>query len=281
MSERYVARDVRWPVDRNVTIPFILRDNRLVTFADLSRSNHPFADVTARERAEVADARKTWADPEGHRRYVALLNKVLTKHLSRAGVRYDNEHRRYWFTAEPGPASRRVRYRTKQGRSWQRDVVRQRVRKSTGELKEWWHVAAGLRFERVASDSWVLTVRPEYQLTSDGATPLPGKQQGARTTRKKSRLYNEGYLDLLHFWREFLLADRPRLIINAADQRLIIDQDLVACTVAWPGVPGDHRGYAPRRADDDLFSAFEHAEAIEALELDESGWWDEYEEAAL
>jgi hypothetical protein len=268
MGEGQVAGSIAWPQDRRVVLPYIVRDKRLYTFADLSSAHHPFTAVVT-ESPQVISATELWSDAEGHRRYVALLNKALTKHLGRFGIRYDRDHHRYWFTAEPGPSPRAVRYHTKQGRNQQRDVVRQRIRRSTGEAKEWWHVAAGLRFEQVASAQWVLAVRPEYQITLDGVTPLPPKAHGSRSTRKKSKLYNEGYLDLLHFWREFLVGDQPRLVIRVGDQRIVIDGNLLDVEILWPGVPGDVRAYRPRESQDDLFTAFEHAEASEQLEIDD------------
>ena len=272
MKEGEVAKLVRWPSDRRVVVPYIVRDKRLHTFADLSRSDHPFVDVVTVGQPEIVEATGLWVDPEGHRRYVALLNKSLTKTLGRDGIRYDRDHHRYWFTAEPGPTPRAVGYHTKQGRSQHREVVRQRVRRSTGEAKEWWHVAAGLRFERIGAREWVLAVRPEFQITLDGMTPLPPKAHGSRSTRKQSKLYNEGYLDLLHFWREFLMADEPRRIIRVADQRIVIEGELMPSDVTWPGVPDDFRSYAPKEAQENLFTAFEQAEATELLELDETSW---------
>lgn len=274
MSEGQVAQKVRWPKDPHVLIPFLVRDNRLYTFADVTKRENPFSDVVESSRPEVVDAGDLWDDPEGHRRYVALLNKCLTKHLGREGLRFDRVHHRYWFLAAPGPKSRSVRYRSKGGRHQKRDVVRQRIRKATGEAKEWWHVAAGLRFERVGKTAWVLTIRPEYEITSDGVTPLPPKIHIARSARRKSKLYNEGYLDLLHFWLEFMLKGQPRLTLMAADQRIVIEGNLATCEVSWPGVKDDHRTYLSREVEDNLFTAFEQMEAEEHLVLDEA-WWQE------
>lgn len=275
MSEGQVAQKVHWPKDPQVLIPYLVRDNRLYTFADITKTDNPFADVIQSSRPEIVEAISMWGDPEGHRRYVALLNKSLTKHLNREGLRFDRDHHRYWFLAAPGPKSRSIRYRSKGGRHQKRDVVRQRIRKATGEAKEWWHVAAGLRFERVGQTAWVLTIRPEYEITSDGVTPLPPKIHIARSARRKSKLYNEGYLDLLHFWLEFMLKGQPRLTLLAADQRIVIEGNLATCDVSWPGVKDDHRTYLSREVEENLFTTFEQMEAEEQLVLDEAWWGDD------
>jgi len=270
-----VARAMRWPHDRSVTVPFIIRENRIYTFANLPVSSHPFVGLVEREKPVTVAARELWADPEGHRRYVALLNKALTKHLGRMQIRYDPVHHRYWFLPEGTSETRTVQYSSKQGRNMRKDVVRRRIRRATGEAKEWVHVAGGLRFEHVATDSWVLAIRPEFQFTSDGKTPLAPKQQGSKSTRKKSHIYNEGYLDLVHFWVDFLSDETQHLLIKAGDQRIRIRCELEAPSVTWPGVPLDHRAYTPKAAmDGGLLDLIDQAEATEALEADEQ-WWDE------
>lgn len=141
------------------------------------------------------------ATDEGHRLVFALLNRALGRHLGMQGVRFDREHQRYWFRAnrdnETGETTKRAyRYDTKTGRSLSRPVVH-RARRRRGEAKdEWYHEAARLRFERFGA-SWFLTVRPEFQITIDGVQPLPAHRIRRKITRKKSHIYNDGYLDRL------------------------------------------------------------------------------------
>jgi hypothetical protein len=267
-----IARAMRWPTDRCVTVPFIIREGRLHTFASLRVQDHPFAGLVRREEPHWTEAAHMWGDPEGHRRYVALLNKALTGHLGAQRIRYDREHHRYWFLPDGSRERRTVVYSSKQGRRLTKEVVRRRVRRSTGELKEWVHVAADLRFEHVAPESWVLAVRPEFQFTSDGQMPLSPKQQGSKSTRKKSHIYNEGYLDRVHFWVEFLGNGSNHMLVKAADQRIRVRCELQAPSVRWPGVPLDTRPYTPKRFDGGLLTLLEEAEVIEPFDS-EGTWW--------
>jgi hypothetical protein len=270
LSEPEVARAMHWPADRSVTVPFIVRERRLYSFANLTVSPHPFEGLVNQERAEILPAKNMWENPEGHRRYVALLNKALTKHLGAQRVRFDPEHRRYWFMADLESESRVVRYRTKQGRSMDKEVVRRRIRRATSEAKEWVHVAAGLRFEHVAKDAWVLAIRPEFQFTSDGKTPLPPKQQGSKSTRKKSHIYNEQYLDSVHFWVDFLADGQEYLTIKAADQRIRVQTSLEPREVTWPGVPDDLRRYSPKpTTDGGLLALMTELEAADELHIED------------
>jgi hypothetical protein len=276
MSEGDVARAMRWPPDRSVTVPFLVRDNRIYTFSNLMAPEHPFVDLVTQGHPERVEAEQLWNDPEGHRRYVALLNKALTKHLQGKRLRFDPEHRRYWFLPEGDREVRVVEYHTKQRRAMKKEVVRRRIRRATGEAKEWVHVAAGLRFDQVTKAGWVLTLRPEFQFTSDGRTPLSPKQQGAKSTRKKSHLYNEQYLDLVHFWVDFLANGSQYLVIKAADQRIRVLAELQPHPVSWPGVPEDYRPYTPKPSvDGGLLALLDEMEAAEQLDLDDSWFADE------
>lgn len=278
-SEGEIARAMHWPADRSVTVPFIVREKRLYTFANLNAPSHPFSALVGQGKADIFPAEQLWNDSEGHRRYVALLNKALTKYLGTYRIRFDPQHRRYWFMADRDSEIRVVRYRTKQGRAMNKEVVRRRVTRAMGEAKEWVHVAAGLRFAHVAEDAWVLAIRPEFQFTCDGTTPLPPKQQGSKSTRKKSHIYNEQYLDLVHFWVDFLADGESHLTIKAADQRIRVQTELEPRPVTWPGVPNDHRPYNPKPSvDGGLLALMDDLEAAEELQMDDRWHLDEDEE---
>jgi hypothetical protein len=83
----------------------------------------------------------------------------------------------------------------------------------TGERKKYWeHLAVGLRFHQVTSQSWVLSIRPERRFTRDGFQPLTPKGTGRRATSRKARMYNEGVLREVNFWRDYLSCGRPRIV---------------------------------------------------------------------
>ncbi|MBA3430165.1 MAG: hypothetical protein H0U16_01635 [Actinobacteria bacterium] len=212
------------------------------------------------------------ATDEGHRRVVALLNRALGRHLGMQGVRFDREHQRYWFMAnrdyDTGEISERAyRYTTKTGRSLSRPVVHHAHRR-TGEAKdEWYHEAARFRFERFGA-SWFLTVRPEFHITTDGVEPLPSHRIGRKVTRKKSHLYNDGYLDRLWFWKHFLSDGGPRLTIKAGEQSILVEAGYATTEVCWPGVPEDSVDVRAEIAEETLFTVVDL--------MDEDGdedWW--------
>lgn len=276
LSEGDIAASLRYPkASRGIVFPFLLRDGRLWTFSHLRQNQHPFgplieADVEDIDLADLA------ATDEGHRRVIALLNRALGRHVGMQGLRFDREHQRYWFTANrdfnTGEISERsYRYTTKTGRSLDRPVVHH-ARRRTGEPKnEWYHEAARLRFERFGA-AWFLAVRPEFHLTLDGVEPLPSHRIGRKVTRKKSHIYNDGYLDRLWFWRHFLSSGGPRLTIKAGEQSILVDAAYATTEVRWPGVP-DVLGVKSEPAEETLFTIVDL--------MDEEGdedWWDDDEE---
>ena len=76
---------VRYPHDRGVLVPFLLRDGRLFTFFDMRRKWHPFKDLVRGAVTETR-AQQWWTDPEGARRYVTLLNRAMHKLTGRGGI---------------------------------------------------------------------------------------------------------------------------------------------------------------------------------------------------
>ena len=241
--------------DRRQLFPFILRDNRLYTFQDLSRRDNAFQDSINWRQASGIPSETFWANGEGHRRFIDLLNRALRKHVGRFRIFWEKDHHRYYFPVNVKGEERIVVYRPLNASETDRKVAWCPRKRSTGEPRNfWWHLAAGLRFEHVAAKQWYLAIRPERHLTQDGETPLPPEKIGPRVTRIKARMFNDKYLSEVQFWRDVLCEGKPRFILDFTDQSLICDSTLVTCPIEWPGVPDDEKEFKNQQYDDDLFS---------------------------
>ena len=274
-QEDQVKQRIHFPDQGSQLVRFILRDGKLLSFHNLKDPNGPFRDVINQRGVEALRSEQMWDDPEGHRRYVTLLNRGLYKYAARKRVRYDPPHKRFFFDALVAGKPRQEHYRplNAKGRS-RRNVVWQPVRKTTGEARNyWWHLAAGLTFLRVGGRQWCFCIRPERHLTSDGVTPLPPKQIGRRVTSKKARMWNDIYLGEVNFWRDYLSGGSPNVVLNFGDQSAVIDTRLLAYGVDWPGIPGDTKAFANQTYDQDLFSRLEYDEALEGDGLE----WGDYD----
>jgi hypothetical protein len=185
------------------------------------------------------------------------------------GLRFDAEHRRYYFPQyEPGKA-RKVRYRGLNSRTASRSVVWQPTKKSTGEVRGYWlHRAVSLQFLKVGANSWVLAIRPELRITKDGEIALDSEKIGARVTRRKSRMFNYDLLNEVNFWRDYLGGSKPQLVLGFGSQGqfIRIPTKFLSCEVSWPGLPKEHdMPFKNVEYLDDLFTWGE----TQALELDD------------
>lgn len=277
LTEGEIAGSLRYPKgSRGIAFPFIIRDGRLWSFSHLRQNQHPFRPFIDTDVEEI-DLEDLAATDEGHRRVVALLNRGIGRHLGMQGVRFDREHQRYWFMANrdysTGEISDRShRYTTKTGRSQDKPVVHHAHRRSGEPKNEWYHEAARLRFERFGP-AWFLAVRPEFHITLDGVEPMPSHRVGRKVTQKKSHIYNDGYLDRLWFWKDFLSNGGPRLTVKTGEQSILVDSVYATTEVCWPGVPGDALDVRNEPIEENLFTILDL--------MDEDGdedWWHDDDE---
>jgi hypothetical protein len=170
-EEEQVREGVCPPKDHEVLLPFVLAQGKLFCFQNLQRQGNPFSNTIDSRSARPLGAKEMWKSDDEKRLYVRLLNRSLYKYTGHRGVRFDNDHKRFFFVPDKIGQVRRVRYKSLTGRNVERNVVWQPVRKKTGLASgAWWHVAAGLRFHQVAPLQLCLSIRPEWHLTTDGET---------------------------------------------------------------------------------------------------------------
>jgi hypothetical protein len=243
--------------------PFFLADGRLFSFCDLRDSSNPFTDVL-NGQAKSMSVDKLLCDQEGQNRVVRLLNMALRQHIGPKQIFYDKDHRRFHFLQVNEGKPRAETYRSVTGRIACRNVVWQPVRKSTGEPRNYWyHLAAGISFQRVGTQSWVLTLRPERHLTTDGKTPYESENVGRRVTSLKARMFNDVYLEEVHFWRYFLSDGKPHLHMFFGRQHLFVSTELLSFEVEWPAIERDARAFSNVQFEDDLFTFSERRSAGE------------------
>lgn len=265
-----VKQRIRFPDGDDQLVRFILREGKLFSFHNLRDPKGPFQDVINQRGVEIIRTEQWWDDPEGHRRFITLLNRGLYKFTARKRVRFDPVHKRFFFDALVTDKPRQEYYRplNAKGRT-KRNVVWQPTIKATGQSRNfWWHLAVGLNFLRVDKKQWCFSIRPERHLTSDGVTPLPPKQIGRRVTSKKARMWNDVYLSEVNFWRDYLSAGRPNLVLNFGDQSAVIDTRMLTFDVDWPGIPGDSKSFTNTTYKSDLFSNLDYDEALAGDGLD-------------
>lgn len=263
--------------DPYILTPFALKEGRLFAFQMLSVSN-PFSAVIDSTKVQQLKSREMWNDPNWKRVFVNLLNRSLYKYAGSLHVRYDPEHKRFYFPVLKTGQEREVSYRPPNKAEQVRKVAWEPKFRHDGSGKGFWfHLAASLRFHQVDALQWCLSIRPERHLTRDGEVPIPAHKIGRRVTKLKAKMYNDKYFGEIVFWRDFLSQGAPRFVMNYGSQQTVIDVALVPFEIEWIGIPGDEKPFKNEVYEDDLFSMVEKSESLSGEELE----WEEWENENL
>jgi hypothetical protein len=276
-TEARMANDVAPASTPGVVTPFVHHGQRIWAFQNLRDADGPFARHIDRGTVERYDVRTWLGNPDQERLMQQLLNRVLNKLTGRRGLHLDKEHGRYYFPAEEEGTTRSVSYVPLNKPAATRKVVWQPTRKADGAPRKYWlHRAVSLRFLLLDRNAgrWVLSLRPELHITSDGFVPYPSKAVGRRVTQKKSRVFNYDLLGELQFWRDYLSDSSARITLRFSDQQLlVISTSLVESLIQWPGIPAEYaKPFKNVHFVDDLFS---WAEANPSPEADDPDDWDD------
>jgi len=250
-------------------LAFELRNKKIYTFHNLLRVDNPFRGVYDTNTVEQIDSATYISQPEYKILYISLLNRCLKNQLRKQGIAYDKNFRRFYFMPDKNVIERKIEYKSLSNKKSMRSVVHNPITKMTGLVKNYWiHLASKIEFHQVASSQWVLTIRPERHLTTDGYTHFPKDKVGQKVTRIKSTVYNWQYLQEIHFWKELLINNSPRLIITTGDQSIVIENELLSSEINWPGVLDDEKDYSAKPPEEDLFSYAEFDQILSANDDD-------------
>lgn len=125
--------------------PFILRERRLYTFADLRSSDTKLRNAIEPSTIGKPESRHDWFIREDHSNWLmALLNSALSKHLWRLYIKQDGKGR---FFFPPGKDNGDRKWPVREGRP--RTVAAKKVNSVAG-TSFWVHHAARIKFKRVA-----------------------------------------------------------------------------------------------------------------------------------
>jgi hypothetical protein len=266
LSESAVRGSIRYPADPGVFVPYVVREDTLYSFCDLTRVDHPFNAICP-GRPKTESAESWWKDPDRFRWYITLLNRTIGRLASMLGLLFDQEHGRHYFGPSGGSNPRTVTYKTVSGVRSTRLVAWRPSFRHSGEAKKYWeHLGVGLRFFWAGGKDWCLSIRPERRFTRDGRTPLTAKGTGRRSSNRKSRMYNFDVLKEMGFWREYLSDGQPRITLRFGGQSLVLSTELQTFDVSWPGVPDDAKAVSYQGAEDDLFTSAEFADLMDEAE---------------
>ena len=252
-----IAKNIIHPNRSSIIYPYIIRAQNLYAFQDLGRADNPFSKVVDKKTVHSHPVRTWWDDPVLSKWFVDLLNRSLNKLTGRKGLLWDKDHHRYYFEPDEPGKPKEVSYRPLNVSSTSKHVAWQPVSMKSGTPKPYWlHRAIGLRFHRVATTQWCLSVRPEFRVTKDGYIPIASEKIGAKVTSKKSRMFNYDLLGEVNFWRYFLSEGEPRILLDfGSGSYVAISTTMMQTEVDWPGIPEKYaKPFKNVEYAEDLFS---------------------------
>ncbi len=266
----FAPEEIRAEVSKQT--PYILHNKQLLTFESLTKKENAFAAITDWRQATKEPAAGWWRDPDKQRLYVYLLGRCLNKITGPFGLMLDRKKKRYYFMPTTPGTERKVKYRPLNQNTSEINVVWQPIQKSRGEPYGYWlHRAISFRFLLVSEKQWLLALRPEFHVTSNGKDDYAASEIGAKVTHKKAKMYNHDLLVEVNLWRDLLADGEPRIIYRFNEEMLVIGTRLLQTELSWPGVPGDRLPFRNVTIPETLFSLQEAEELLD----DE---WDEEED---
>lgn len=221
--------------------PFIVRENRIWSFSDLSASGLFLRDLVDHGAAEDFTVAELETTPERAKYVMQLLNSSVRGHCLRRGLAYDKRSDRYYFRPEKDGSSKKRSWKVG-SRKYSRKVAFP-VYRADGVVKNWIHRACGIRFLKSES-GYALKLDPGYVFTWDGQKVVPGRVVGPWSTKLKSDEYNRQVFTHFRFWLSWMLTETARdlfeFVLPPRDASIVLEHDFIASNV-FGGIAGDYR----------------------------------------
>jgi hypothetical protein len=184
--------------------PFILKENRLLSFFDPTRMGSALANLVTPDLAERVPVVDWRSDVDRWRWTVELLNETLRWHLGQFGIRYNRERRRYYFV----PFADQLRRKQSRDVRWGSGTKRWLVRApDEGRGGSWIHHAAELRFHDFGGRLF-LSIDPLFMFTTDGRELVSGETARSLAMRWTARERNAAILARVLLWADALAQGR-------------------------------------------------------------------------
>lgn len=231
-----------WNAHRGKTVPpFVLHAGRLYSFFSPDHAQNPFTrfltGTDPRSEATVSWLR----DPDASRRLIGLFNEALKEHCfhlgirrpKRAGTSEGSRDRAQYFCPIYDDQPRLFRWR-----EGARPRVLSKVVQGPKDTVLGVHYAADLRFLTLGQEVY-LAVEPGWFFTTDGSTPLQGKQVSVFSTKWGGRERNAAVLRNLMMWSILLAAGGERITINVGGDETLDVLRIPAHARTPAGIEGD------------------------------------------
>lgn len=251
-TEHKDARNVRTQIKGYVP-PFCIVEGRLYSLADLRDPRcvlRNYCDVTLIGEI-LADQ---WLKDENRRRdYVYMLNRLLSNHLYRCGVRHHPHYNRHYFPRrdDEGLEFKQDWYNVRTSRTAPPRITAKHYEYGLDAF--WRHQAAVFAFKQFGN-AWFLQVTPKYMVTADGWEPYDPDRIGPLITKIKAREHNPHVLNHVLFWADVLSQHGPTIEIQLDRRTVMLIERSPYSGVAGFAIPDDPAIYEePLEAEQHTF----------------------------
>lgn len=220
--------------------PFVLFENRLVSFVPPTAPDNPFRDFVLRTKP-LAEPATTWmADSNRKRQLIGLLNAALREHCYHLGIFSTKDKRSRFFCPIFGDGNaREFRWNAESSVGKSRSLSKMKTRLDKTQFGV--HMSADMRFMSIGHRIFLL-IQPGWLFTTDGITPLEGREVGRFSTLWGGKERNATVLRNVLMWGLLVGNGRREIALNLStskDPRSLVVQSVPLHTKLNRGVVGD------------------------------------------
>ena len=198
---------------------FIIKEEKIFCFWDLNDKECPFRSILS-ANVISSDSVYAWLRNEDKNKWlIELLNKGLKHYCEKLNLRFDSEHRRYYFVPKNGQ-NREITWHTGKRRAT-RTVVKKHTRDKFDQVF-WSHQTVRARFTIVGGDMFLQLI-PGWTFTMDGFKLVPSKQIGPLSTKWTTKEHNPSVLYHIRFWSSYLSKASRSIILQLGQSTCEID----------------------------------------------------------
>jgi hypothetical protein len=219
--------------------PFLLHEGRLYSFFSPRHPANPFKRFLTGGAPGQTPTIDWLRDPDGSRRLIGLLNEALKEHCYHLGIRRPRRagdeptSRAQYFCPMHNGRPRLFRWREGARPRTLSKVVIGPKNTSLGV-----HYAADLRFQNLDNQLY-LAIEPGWFFTTDGSTPLEGKQVSVFSTKWGGRERNAAVLRNLFMWAILLSGGAEDIRIDVGGGQALEIIRVPAHAHIGAGIEGD------------------------------------------
>ncbi|HEY4129423.1 MAG TPA: toll/interleukin-1 receptor domain-containing protein [Gemmatimonadaceae bacterium] len=210
-------RDV-WDAMKGKQVPpFVLYENRLVSFVPPAAQDNPFRAFSSGTKPRVEPAKSWMANSDQKRQLVGLLNAALREHCYHLGIFSPKDDRSRFFCPIFGDGKPRE-FRWSSGSSVGRSRSLSKMKARLDKTEFGVHMSADMRFMSIG-DRLFLLIEPGWLFTTDGITPLQGREVGRFSTLWGGKERNAAVLRNVLMWGLLIANGRRDISLNLSTSR--------------------------------------------------------------